>query len=742
MALKLANSERRRANTAAQRELQQRRTAQRQLYPNLISRAQQALSPANLLQAKSYLDQIVLPSDPAADPRGFDWRYTAGLCHDASERTFGGSQDSIEAIAFSPDGRCLAEASADHQIRLRDAQTGWELAHFGVQTQVNRCLLFSPDGRALLVGLAGRTLVWDVEARRERDNLEAQTSQGQPLMVTSLAWSPDGSTLACGLHSGAIDLWDVAKHRKKARLLHNASADNSSSHFAVNGLDFSRDGKLLASGCGDFDGSQAVKLWKTADWSYMATLGVAAKGGAGWGRVNSVAFSPDSAWLVTASEDQVVRVWNVASRSPNSLNYHVNNVTGVAFSREGRWLATSSDDGTLRLWDAGGMARGDRPREAGVLYGHAQAVKCVAFSPDGKMLASGSRDKTIKLWNPARLARPVFQAHDSIIGTLAYSPDGRLIATAAHTNGSYQGDSVVRVWDARTHALIATTPAHHHGVYAAFSPDSKMLALAGDDKTLTICDARSGKETARFAGVQEWLDAVAWSPNGKWLATGGRAWLTSKSGQQGHHPRLWSVAERREIEAFADHQGHIGWVLSLAFSPDSKMLVSGGGEGELRWWDPNALQEIGPPPRQVQGRTVSSQFAHQQNIFALAFSPDGKYMVTGGEDNTARLWDAHTRKPIHLMLGHRDIVYAAAFSPDGKTLATGSKDGTIKVWSLATLRDNVVQDTVTLKGDREGVYSLAFSPDGGTLAAGHTSGAVVLWQAGASPQSVRLAHRN
>ena len=120
---------------------------------------------------------------------------------------------------------------------------------------------------------------------------------------------------------------------------------------------------------------------------------------------------------------------------------------------------------------------------------------------------------------------------------------------------------------------------------------------------------------------------------------------------------------------------------------------------------------------------------HQQNLFALAFSPDGKWLVTGSEDNTARLWDTRTRKPVVTLLGHPNIVYAAAFSPDGKTLATGSRDGLIKLWSLATLGDKQVLDTLTLPSYHEGIRSLAFSPDGNTLAAGNRDGSVQLWQA-------------
>ncbi len=351
-------------------------------------------------------------------------------------------------------------------------------------------------------------------------------------------------------------------------------------------------------------------------------------------------------------------------------------------------------------------------------------------APDSHTLLSGSLDRTVKIWDIAHVVRPAFAAEVGVVASIAYSRDGsRLLTSGARASSNF-----AHVWDAHTHTLVCTTPAHADGVMAAFSPDGRRLVLAGEDKTLTLCDANTGGVTARFEGVQEPLTTAAWSPDGKWIATGGRG--------AGFHPRLWDAVTHKESAAFARQQGHLGWVLSLAFSPDSHMLVSGGGNGELRWWDTVTQKEISPPPRQVGGQTVTSDFAHRQNIFALAFSPDGRYLVTGSEDNTARLWDTRSRQPIHLMPGHTDIVYAAAFSPDGRTLVTGGKDGTIKMWALSTLRDNILQDTVTLRGDREGVSSLAFSPDGATLAVGHKSGVVVLWQGERSSSETRLAGRN
>ncbi len=253
-----------------------------------------------------------------------------------------------------------------------------------------------------------------------------------------------------------------------------------------------------------------------------------------------------------------------------------------------------------------------------------------------------------------------------------------------------------------------------------------------------MCDTQTGREIACFQAATEDIDAdifrsVAFSPNGKYIVTGGgntkREPEFHPSPYNGYHARLWDVATHKEIPEFTHHLGHTGWIMAMAFSPDGKILVTGGGSGELRWWNPETRQEIGRPPRQVQGSTVPSQFVHQDTILSVAFSPDGRLLATGSRDHTARIWDVKSRKPLYLLPGHNASVEALTFSPDGKTLATGSRDGVIKLWSLSTLRDHQVLDTLTLNSDQEGLHSLAFSPDGNTLASGHGSGNVLFWQA-------------
>ena len=724
-----ATREKNKAITYAQNEANERQRAERLLYPNLIARADRALTQGGLAQAQMYLARFnPLPKagiSAAANPktedlRGFEWRYLERQCRDTSLRTLHGHHNAIRAVAYAPDGSLFASADTNHSIRLWKAADGQEAGLIDLGTRDAECLCFSADSRTLLAATPGRVRCFSALNGQEQASLQAINADGHYVEALCLAVSPDGKRLACGCRDGSIIVYDLAARRTQT-IFTVQEARDPKVHYAVNGIAFSPDGRLVAAACGDYTGANSAKLCNLNTGS-TTTLPLQPSG-YGWPRMYSAAFSPDGKLLAMGGEDQWIHVWNTRSfeAAPRHLASHRDKVNAIRFSTDGQWMATAGNDGVVKLWGASQTKNEDLPREVGTMYGHARGVSDAAFAPGGKILLSGSVDTTLKTWDVAAASRAI-PAPGAFVGTLAFFPDNRRLAT-----GRIRGDNRALVWDTKTHRELTRAPYHPTldnsdpgGAWTALSPDGKVLAIAATDRTLTLCSVETGLEIARFPGAQEPFDAIAFSPDGKYIATGGRG--------AGYHPRLWDVKTCREIPEFAAHQGHEGWVLSLAFSPDSKTLVSGGGAGEVRWWDIATRKEIGSPPKRIQGKFVEGQFKQQNNIFALAFSPDGKWLVTGSEDNTAWLWDAHTRKPIQLLAGHADIVWSAAFSRDSKTVVTGSKDGTIKFWSLSTLRDGQIQEALTLPGDGSGVYSLAFSPDGNTLASGHTNGTVLLWQ--------------
>jgi serine/threonine protein kinase len=292
-----------------------------------------------------------------------------------------------------------------------------------------------------------------------------RTLRGHSDNVDSVAFSPDGLTLASGSNEDhTIKLWEVYSGQLLNTLQGYSNADLS--------VAFSPDGRTLASGGNDQD--HTIKLWDAASGQLLSVL----QGHSG--TVESVAFSPDGRTLASGSIDCTIKLWDTASSQLLRTLQSTSSVYSVAFSPDGRTLASGSADNTIKLWDA---ASGQLLH---TLQGHSDSVESVAFSPDGRTLASGSLDHTIKLWDAAsgQLLRTL-ESHSNTVFSVAFSPDGRTLASGS-------ADHTIKLWDAASGQLLHTLPGHTDTVLSvAFSPDGRTLASGSSDKTIKIWDASS-----------------------------------------------------------------------------------------------------------------------------------------------------------------------------------------------------------------------------------------------------------
>jgi WD40 repeat protein len=296
-------------------------------------------------------------------------------------------------------------------------------------------------------------------------------------------------------------------------------------------------------------------------WREKATL----RGHEGW--VGGVAFSPDSKTLASASADRTVRLWRLGADKPyGTLSGHTDIVAAVAWAPDGRLLASGGFDHLAVLYPLTPKLTGDPSWIQ--LRGHRGVVMTVAFSPDGRALATGSIDGTVKLWDPDRQReKRTLAAHKSWVNAVAFLRDGRL-ATAG-------SDNAVRLWDAAGKQTAEFTVKEGEVRSLAVSPDDTLLAAGLRYGSVRVWDLKTLKERATLRAHAGDAWAVAFSPDGKTLVSGGGDW--NRPGEV----KLWAVGTWREAAALR----HTGEVLCVAVAPDGKTIAAGSWDRTIKLWE-------------------------------------------------------------------------------------------------------------------------------------------------------------
>lgn len=595
------------------------------------------------------------------------------------------------SMAYSPDGHRIVSINADSNIQLWDADIGTPIGDpLTGHTGDVKSVAFSPDGHRIASAGTDKTIrIWDADTR-----VPLVTLTGHEGAVRSVAFSSDGRRLVSGGNDATVRMWDVEQGQPIGEPMRRHTTDVVSVAFSPNGRRVVSGSAPSApvSSLTDKDLATPIVLW---DADTRQPVGEPLTGHDGF--VNGVAFSPDSRRIVSAGSTTLLR-WDAETGAPvgSPILGHTSAVMNVAFSSDkaNPRIVSSSLDGTLRIWNpepdnslghpwtpssaaapreqdhdavlavepvghrileavrdpqsggrSGWITDLDTGNRVGPLVLPEDAtITAYTFSPDGRRIAIGLEDRTVRIWDADSgrvLGVPLTGLQDSV-SALAFSGDGRRIAATG-------ADKSV-VWDVDSSRAIGTPLTGPDGAIAklALSPDGRRIAAGSADKSIWIWDVDSGTTIAGPLQGHKWdIDAVV-------FGSGGRRVISESIDTI----QLWDADTGQRI----NHPNATGTLGNFALSPNSDFFVTEVGLN-LQRWDATTGNPIGAPMPMPghQGAVISS----------IVITSDGRYIFSGGWEESLRVWDAATGEPIAEPLnGPGGLIKKIQVSPDSRVVRT------------------------------------------------------------------------
>ncbi len=665
----------------------------RSLYFNQISLAESAASRGHHVRAGEQLDRC------PPDLRHWEWGYLYRIL-DQSTATIRDHETSVLWAALAKSDSSLI--SVDYRsIRVRDVHARTMRVRLWPDRDLEQ-VVASADGRWLVSSNMGTVTVWDLVSgqRISRSN--------SPSLVQAMAISADGSTLAIGYDRG-IEIRGLSA----AEPVETLDVDSP----MIRALAFSPDGQFLAVG-GRIRSQPGVPALGNKG---MVVIRYRSSDRDGpvfelKGTVGCLAFSPDQRRLAAGAARHI----DILDPHGDSVIHTLSgNGRCLAYSPDGTRLVSGGDDGTLTIWDASSY---DRP--IAIRRGHRRPITSLAFSADGRRVVSGSDDTTIKFWN----LHSGTEQLDGSTPVVAMSRDQRWFARG----GANRSIDVLRVDTGRVvqtfrgqayleSILFAPQGRHLLGVWGLgdvratlwrigadlpgvnlsgridspiFSPDGRMIAACSGDQ-IRRWQVSSATELDPLSGFQATVRSVAFGPRGQRLVSG-------------HDDGAIYVWDLQSGQAVTGCQIEGEKIFHVSFSPSGYRILAGSLNGQVRLLATDDLRLV---------------TAFRNRRHCVAFSADGRWVASGGYGQIT-IMDAMKGTQRHQLMGHDELVTAMAFSPDGLRVASGGHDATVKLWDAQT-----GTEVLTLAGHRASVQKIVFSPDGQSITSIDDSGALRVWRA-------------
>ena len=584
--------------------------------------------------------------------------------------------NSIKSIDFSKDQKILATGASNGWVKLWDLSTSQQLPVFiksmhhecangsdlreyqlpkeGEKCSVNSVRFLPKNNLLATTGDDGTLRLWDINGKSLLPPIHAH--QGS---IKSLNPSPDGQILATAGEDGMVILWNLnGKRRAEIKVDQcNANTELRDAKCSVNSVSFYPGGQQIVTAGND----DTVRLWNL-NGTILLQFEAHQNG------VETVRISPDGKQLATAGKDGTVKLWDFNGKLQAELKGHQGSVVSIRFNDQGNTLATSGqDDGTVRLWAVPGKSLTKSKNPLTKLEGkegHTKTVNSVRFSPKDNLLVTVSDDDTVKLWkleeDTVTLVKS-FPARQDGVASVRFSLKEKDLLATGGKNGT------IRLWN-YSGELLRKFNGHPSAIRSInFNNNGNELATAGDDGMVRLWNLK-GEKLAEFKH-QVKLETTRFSPDGKLIATVGENGVL-----------LWNINGKQ----LAKLKVHQGYVRTVSFSPKENKLATAGDDGNIRLWNFSGKQ-LTKPFKTYQGR-----------VTYINFSPNGKLLATASATNKIGLWNLSGQQ-VAEFTGHQGNIKSADFSPDGKLLATASVDQTVIVWRIRGLDELLNQGCDRLK---------------------------------------------
>jgi RNA polymerase sigma factor (sigma-70 family) len=517
-------------------------------------------------------------------------------------------------VRFSLDGKLLAMIAADSTLELWDVFTGKEVRSWKTHEKLVRCALFTPDGKTILTGDMDKVIrLWDVATGRKVREIIGLLSEAY-----SVALSPDGKLLA-----------SIAHQERSARARYSEKFED---RIQIWDLPANKEVRQLI--------APHIKRWEGNEF---------------WEGFRALAFSADGTMLAVGTGDDL-RIWDPRTgQEVRRIPFWYANPLALAFSPDGKTLAASLHGSTISRFDVTTAKEvPDSPQN------HEQET---ILTRDGRTLATLA-GKTILLWDPTTgQERQRLEGHGDHILSLHLANDGR----TAFSNGL---DNTLRVWDLTTGRELRRFHAEPFRMWPrllAVSPDARILALRGEEKSVVLADAVTGKEIRRLElQAPQFGQMAAFTSDGRTLVLWG-------SDQNAH---VWNVAAGKEVRKIPCQEdprtpAEPGTHYVAALSPDGRLIGFGNAQRFI------ALCEL------ATGQEIRRLENLPDGVASLAFSADGRTLAwSAWSDRTVHLVEVASGRERYQLRGHKGWITSLSFSADGTILVSGSMDATVLVWDL------------------------------------------------------------